>query len=246
VVLFNGFSIILGDLLMKFKVTYFLLIVCLFSVSSVVLSQDSSQKLNVTPNISDLSLDYIIQKVETRYAVSGFSANFFQVSTIKAMKITDTAYGRAFFKRPDKMRWEYEKPARQTIVTDGNTLWIYRPEDNQVMVGKAPSFFGDGKGFSFLSDIKLIQNKFRIMLEKKAANDCHVLKLLPRAKTFDVSVIYLSVSKKTFNVVKIVTYNSYGDETRIELSNIQFKQKLDDSMFSFTIPQGVEMLHLDE
>jgi len=212
----------------------------------VVLGQDSSQASDLKPSVSNLSKDDIIKKVETRYTLPGFSANFFQVSTIKAMKITDTAYGKAFFKRPDKMRWEYEKPDRQTIITDGNTLWIYRKEDNQVMIGKAPSFFGDGKGFSFLSDMKLIQNKFSIILEKKTGEDYHVLKLFPREKTFDVSVIYLSVSKKTFEVVKIVTYNSYGDETRIELSDIQFKQKLDDSMFSFKIPQGVEVLHLDE
>jgi outer membrane lipoprotein carrier protein len=231
---------------MKFKVTCFLLIIYLFSFSPVVLGQDSSQVLDLKPNVSNLSPDNIIKKVETRYTVPGFSANFFQVSTMKAMKITDTAYGKAFFKRPDKMRWEYEKPDRQTIITDGNTLWIYRPEDNQVMVGNAPSFFGDGKGFSFLSDMKLIQNKFSIILEKKAEDDYHVLKLLPREKIFDVSVIYLSVSIKTFEVVKIVTYNSYGDETRIELSDIQFKQKLDDSMFSFKMPQGVEVLHLDE
>ncbi len=231
---------------MKFKVTCFLLIVCLFSFSSVVLGQDSSQASDLKPSVSNLSKDDIIKKVETRYTLPGFSANFFQVSTIKAMKITDTAYGKAFFKRPDKMRWEYEKPDRQTIITDGNTLWIYRKEDNQVMIGKAPSFFGDGKGFSFLSDMKLIQNKFSIILEKKTGDDYHVLKLFPTEKTFDVSVIYLSVSKKTFEVVKIVTYNSYGDETRIELSDIQFKQKLDDSMFSFKIPQGVEVLHLDE
>lgn len=231
---------------MKFKVTCFLLIIYLFSFSPVVLGQDSSQVLDLKPNVSNLSPDNIIKKVETRYTVPGFSANFFQVSTMKAMKITDTAYGKAFFKRPDKMRWEYEKPDRQTIITDGNTLWIYRPEDNQVMVGNAPSFFGDGKGFSFLSDMKLIQNKFSIILEKKVEDDYHVLKLLPREKIFDVSVIYLSVSIKTFEVVKIVTYNSYGDETRIELSDIQFKQKLDDSMFSFKMPQGVEVLHLDE
>jgi len=212
----------------------------------VVLGQDSSQASDLKPSVSNLSKDDIIKKVETRYTLPGFSANFFQVSTIKAMKITDTAYGKAFFKRPDKMRWEYEKPDRQTIITDGNTLWIYRKEDNQVMIGKAPSFFGDGKGFSFLSDMKLIQNKFSIILEKKTGEDYHVLKLFPTEKTFDVSVIYLSVSKKTFEVVKIVTYNSYGDETRIELSDIQFKQKLDDSMFSFKIPQGVEVLHLDE
>ena len=71
-------------------------------------------------------------------------------------------------------------------------------------------------------------------------------KLLPKEKTFDVSVIYLSVSAMTFDVFRIVTRNSYGDETRIALSNIQFKLNLDDSMFSFQIPKGVEVLQLDE
>ena len=229
---------------MKFKAT---LILCIcFFFSQAVLGQDSSQRLNFTSNVSGLTLDDIIKKVESRYAVSGFSAFFLQASTIKAMEITDSASGKAFFKHPDKMRWEYETPDRQTIITNGNTLWIYRPEDNQVMVGKAPSFFEDGKGFSFLSDMESVKKKFYILLEKKAEDDTHVLKLLPIEKTFDVSVIYLFVSTKTFEVVKIVTYNSYEDETRIEFKDIRFKQKLDESLFNFNIPEGVEVLHLDE
>jgi outer membrane lipoprotein carrier protein len=162
------------------------------------------------------------------------------------MEITDTASGKAFFKRPGRMRWEYEMPDPQIIISDSKTLWIYRPDDNQVMIGSSPSFFGDGKGASFLSDMKLIRKKFSITLEKKADYGYHVLKLLPKEKTFDVSAIYLSVSAMTFDVFRIVTHNSYGDETRIALSNIQFKLNLDDSMFSFQIPKGVEVLQLDE
>ena len=229
---------------MKFKATL-IFFICFFFGQSV-LGQDSSQRLNFTRNVSGLSLDDIIKKVESRYAVSGFSAFFFQASTIKAMEITDSASGKAFFKRPDKMRWEYETPDRQIIITNGHTLWIYRPEDNQVMVGKAPSFFEDGKGFSFLSDMESVKKKFNILLEDKDEDDTHVLKLLPKEKTFDVSVIYLFVSTKTFEVVKMVTYNSYEDETRIEFKDIVFKQKLDESLFNFNIPQGIEVLHLDE
>ena len=83
-------------------------------------------------------------------------------------------------------------------------------------------------------------------LEKKAQDDYYELKLLPREKAFDVSVIYLSVSTKTFDVVRIVTVNSYGDETLIVFSDIQFRKKIDDSMFSFKLPEGVEVLNLDE
>jgi outer membrane lipoprotein carrier protein len=231
---------------MKSKITKFLFFTLVFLYAQPGICRDSSPALDSTSNVSNLWPDDIIKKVEARYAVAGFSADFFQTLTIKAMEITDTAFGKAFFKRPGKMRWEYEKPDRQTIITDGNTLWIYRPEDNQVLIGKAPSFFGDGKGFSFLSDMKLIQKKFSIILDKKTGDGYYVLKLLPKEKMFDVSVIYLSISTKTFDVVKIATHNPYGDETRIELSNIHLKQKLDDYIFSFKIPQGVDVLHLDE
>jgi outer membrane lipoprotein carrier protein len=231
---------------MKFKLTPFLFFTLVFFYAQAALCQNSSPILNSAAKGLNLTLDDIVKRIENRYAVSGFSADFFQSSTIKAMEITDTALGKAFFKRPGKMRWEYEKPDRQIIITDSKTLWIYRPDDNQVMVGNSPSFFGGGKGACFLSDIKLIRQNFSIILEKKSDYGYHVLKLLPKEKTFDVSVIYLSVSAMTFDVFRIVTYNSYGDETRIAMSNIQFEPNLDDSMFSFQIPQGVEILHLDE
>lgn len=231
---------------MKFKLTPFLFFTLVFFYAQAALCQNSSPILNSAAEGLNLRLDDIVKRIENRYAVSGFSADFFQASTIKAMEITDTASGKAFFKRPGKMRWEYEKPDRQIIITDSKTLWIYRPDDNQVMIGNSPSFFGGGKGACFLSDMKLIRQKFSIILEKKSDYGYHVLKLLPKEKTFDVSVIYLSVSAMTFDVFRIVTYNSYGDETRIAMSNIQFKPNLDDSMFSFQIPKGVEVLQLDE
>ncbi len=231
---------------MKFKLTVRLVFAFLFFCGSAELGRNVSAQPPSPVEDSRLSLADIIKKIEERYAVSGFLAHFSQTSTLKAMEITDTASGKAFFKRPGKMRWEYETPDRQTIITDNKTLWIFRPEDNQVMIGKAPSFFEGGKGFSFLSDMKLIQQKFSIDLEKKAQDDYYELKLLPREKAFDVSVIYLSVSTKTFDVVRIVTANSYGDETRIVFSDIQFIQKIDDSMFNFKLPQGIEVLNLDE
>jgi len=235
-----------GEKSMKFKLTLWLVFTFLFFCGSVVLCRDVSAQPTLPVEDSRLSLDDIIKKIEKRYVVPGFSAHFFQTSTIKAMQITDSASGKAFFKRPGKMRWEYETPDRQTIITDNETLWIFRPEDNQVMIGKAPSFFEGGKGFSFLSDMKLIKKKFSIDLEKKTEDGYYELKLLPREKAFDVSVIYLSISTKTFEVVRIITANSYGDETRIVFSDIQFIEKIDDSMFSFKLPQGIEVLNLDE
>jgi len=43
-----------------------------------------------------------------------------------------------------------------------------------------------------------------------------------------------------------LTYNSYGDETRIVFTHIQLKKELDDSLFSFKTTEGMEVLNLDE
>ena len=231
---------------MQFKKILCLVFMFLFFGGQVTLASDVSSKTPPVPDASRLSLDEVLKKVEKHYSVSGFTANFSQTSSIKAMEITDSASGRAFFKRSGKMRWEYETPDRQIIITDGKTLWVFRPEDNQVMIGKAPSFFEGGKGFSFLSDMKVIREKFSMTLEKETDDGFFVLKLLPREKALDIMEIHLWISRNTFDVVKILTYNSYGDETRIVFNNIQLKQDLDDSLFSFEISKGMEVLNLDE
>ena len=162
------------------------------------------------------------------------------------MDIVDFASGKIFVRYPGMMRWEYEKPEEQIIITDGHKLWIYRPTDNQVLAGSAPAFFSDGKGASFLSDIKLIRQKFKISLEDSKKDFFYELKLQPLEKKLDVVDIRLSVTKNTFTVIRIRTYNSYGDENRIEFVNHRFNVKLDESLFSFEIPPGADVVQLDE
>jgi outer membrane lipoprotein-sorting protein len=59
-------------------------------------------------------------------------------------------------------------------------------------------------------------------------------------------MIGLMISKQTFNVLQVTTLNLYGDETRIDLINSAFGVDLDDSLFSFKIPEGVDVLQIDE
>lgn len=230
------------------KLLMIYMIGCIFVLFNATgaLSQSASALVDSPQKNNALSLDEILDQIEKRYATSGFSTRFFQTLTLKAMDITETASGKAYFKRPGMMRWEYEEPDRQIIVTDGDVLWIYRPEDNQVMTGKSPAFFSGGKGASFLSDMNLIREKFDISLQEKDADRHLVLKLVPEEKTLDITAIYISVSPKTFEIVRITTHNSFGDDTTITLEDIQFTSALEDAMFRFQIPEGVEVLQLDE
>ena len=227
------------------KIIYFLSALILLNISAMQVQEDLSETgaLAAEPN---LTLEQILDRVEKHYTGKSFEAEFIQESTIKAMDIIDFASGKIFVRYPGMMRWEYEKPEKQIIISDGHKLWIYKPADNQVMTGSAPAFFSDGKGASLLSDIKLVRKKFKISLENSKEDFFYELKLQPLEKKLDVTDIRLSVTKNTFTVIRIITYNSYGDENRIEFANHKFDVKLDESLFSFKIPPGADVLQLDD
>jgi outer membrane lipoprotein carrier protein len=195
---------------------------------------------------ANTNLQTLVNGIEKHYDVSNLSADFSQTATVKAMDIRDFASGKVYIKPPNRIRWEYETPEQNIFISNGYELWIYKPEDNQVMTGSASDFFGHGnKGANFLSDIRLIRKNFTISEEKKL-NNKSVLKLVPRNRSADLSVVYITVLVRTFDIIKITTINSYGDETVIELSNVRFKQEIDDSLFNFKIPDNTEILQLNE
>jgi len=194
----------------------------------------------------ETGLETILSRLEKRYRSAGFTADFTQTSSLKAMQITDTASGKAMFKRPGMMRWEYEVPDRQQIITDGKKLWIYRPDEDQVTVGSFPAFFGDGKGASFLSDIGSMRTKFDLSMEGKDEAGNYVIRMEPKNPIPDITLIHISVSAETYDVVRIVTFNSYGDETRIALHNISHRESMADDPFHFEISEHTDIVQLNE
>ncbi|MCG6908514.1 MAG: outer membrane lipoprotein carrier protein LolA [Deltaproteobacteria bacterium] len=197
------------------------------------------------PGQPAMTVDQILDEVEKVYTAAGFSANFMQASTVKAMDITDTAAGKLWVKYPGKMRWVYERPEKQIIVSDGEHLWIYRPEDNQVLRGRADAFFGDGKGAGFLSDIRKARKDFDITLENIRFGDHYNLMMIPRQKTWDLARINLLVSRENYRITQVYTYNAYDDVTRIEFVDLNFDSNLAPSLFEFQIPDNVDILELE-
>lgn len=61
-------------------------------------------------------------------------ATFTQEVVSEQGKITQTAIGKFYLKRPGKFRWEYQSPNPQLIVGDGKKLWVYDKELEQVTV----------------------------------------------------------------------------------------------------------------
>ena len=191
-------------------------------------------------------VETIVRGLEARYATGGLTADFDQTSTLKAMDITDTAQGRLWIRRPGQMRWEYTAPERQVIISDGVQLWVYRPDDRQVMIGRAPSFFGDGKGASFLSDIRQLRRQFDIALTAGQTGSRYGLTLTPHDPQPDLMRIELEIDPKNFTIRTVTTFNAYGDQTRITLRDVVFLESLDDALFRFEIPEGVEIMQMEQ
>lgn len=191
------------------------------------------------------SADRVLQRLEERYSGKSFSVDFRQESTLEAMDITDEAFGRAWFKHPGKMRWEYLEPESHVIVSDGENLWIYRPEDRQVVVGNAADYFGDGKGASFLAEVELLKEIFEVSLDDCTGKRCR-LELVPLEKQEELAAVYLEINRDTMDIKQVESENIYGDVTRIFFENQEFEPETEDGFFKFSIPSGADVLKMGE
>ena len=190
----------------------------------------------------------ILHRVQKRYAPGDFRADFIQESHLQAMGMVDTAKGQLLFGSPGTMRWHYQAPEEYFIITDGATVWIYRPEDNQVIQGRAMDYFGGRKGSDFFSNPDELSKDFIVALAPKELQEenHHVLKLVPKREQPDLTELLLFVSRTTLDITQTVTNNAFGDKTTIRFLNYRFKQGHDVSLFLFKIPDGAEVLNLQE
>ena len=189
-------------------------------------------------------LDTILDGIEKTYTNSSFSARYEQKSWLKAIDIMEKASGRAYFSHPGKMRWEYLKPQQHQIITNGKELWVYRPEESQVIKGDARNFFRSGSGGSFLADISRVREDYIITLEQ-SSQDGDELLLVPRKSNPDITSIQLRVVKNTFEINRVITTNTYGDYTELLFKNINFG-KLDPALFDFQPPPGTDLMKMDQ
>lgn len=188
-------------------------------------------------------VEKIIAGLEQRYSGKSFVVDFSQSSTISALDITETATGQAWFSHPGKMKWRYLSPERHDIITNGRDLWIFRPEEDQVMVGDATGFFKEGAGGAFLSDVSLIRQHYDISIQEKGESWVD-LALVPKKKNPDIKSIEIRVDRTAFEVTQVTTANPYGDTTRFTFTNIQFNT-LPDDWFEFEIPEGIMPLNMN-
>ncbi len=193
-----------------------------------------------------LSVEELITRVQRNYdRITDIQARFAQEYTNKSLNRVKKAEGRVYFKKSGMMRWEYRKPVRQEIVSDGSTIWHYQPEDNQVIVGEISKTVRAKIPAAFLSGESDLRRHFRIQGlngESQREDSWYLLDLVPIEPQPDIQRLVLRVDPKRYLIVQTDIYDAFENMNRIRFSRIKLDRNLPDSLFTFTIPPGTQVL----
>jgi outer membrane lipoprotein carrier protein len=148
--------------------------------------------------------------------------------------------GTVSFRKPGRMRWEFETPEKQTIVSDGETLYSYDPDLNQVVETPLKQALKSSSATSFLLGIGNINRDFKAAFANPAAPN-GLVNLILDAKTGGYK-IEVGLDPKTYNLMTLTLTDQLGDVTKIDFSEIQDNVELADSLFEYKVPPGADIV----
>ncbi|GAK53053.1 outer membrane lipoprotein carrier protein [Candidatus Moduliflexus flocculans] len=189
-------------------------------------------------------LQTLINKVQAEYErTNDIYASFTQVSHLRSVSKPKESSGMVYFKKPGKMRWEYTNPEQQLLVSDGKTMWFYVADDEQVIVQPAEDAYGSKTPITFLSGMGKLQNDFYMnLLPESDPATAYKLELLPKQPQPELAKLVLTIDPKTYQIVHTAVYDPYGNITDVYLSNLEINISPPDDVFTFEIPEGVDVI----
>ncbi len=193
-------------------------------------------------------LDSVVVNIQKSYdAIKDFKAQFVQESVVKSWNAQQVqkAEGSVYFKKEGKMFWDYRDPTPQQIISDGKMIWFYEPEDEQVTVTEVTDGLQSQISADLLNGKAQLTRDFKvreITTEADVQTGIIVLELIPRTSQQNLSKIIMRLNKENFQIYQTEVYDLFENLTRITFSQIQIDTNLDDSLFTFTPPSGVEIL----
>ncbi len=220
------------------------LLLCLLNVSIASADQMSRSPLEVAQGLSDR-----LSKL------SSLSFNFTQQTMGQISGRTKQASGHAYFvKDVDKtrMRWNYQAPDRQVIISDGKELIMYFENLKQMIIAPADQLQQDVT-YSFFTGAKNIEDEFIVSeggeIQESSADlpMYDVIRLEPRSTESQVNDIRLWV-KDLKQIQRIEIVDNFETKTIINIGHIEENSLVNNGkptskdLFSFTPPPGTEII----
>ena len=165
-------------------------------------------------------------------------ANFEQKVFDRDRKLTSEASGTFAFQRPGRFRWVYSKPAEQLIVGDGERVWIYDRDLNQVTVRKLSRALGSTPA-ALLAGSSDIEKAFELS-DAGSRDGLEWLEARPREREAGFERIRMGFDANGVQAMELTDH--FGQTTVLRFSNVQRNAKIDPAEFRFQPPKGADVL----
>ncbi|GHC31388.1 outer membrane lipoprotein chaperone LolA [Aidingimonas halophila] len=152
------------------------------------------------------------------------------------------AQGRMWLSRPGLFRWEVDAPYQQEVVSDGDEVYLYDPDLEQVTVQSLDRRVTHTPALLLSGSTSDLTESYDVSHREQDGHD--VFTLTPR----DADTLFeeLSMAFDDDRLTMLDMTDSTGQRTAIEFSSIEVNADIDDSQFEFDIPDGADVIREDE
>jgi outer membrane lipoprotein carrier protein len=164
-------------------------------------------------------------------------ATFRQVVSGKPGGAPQESSGTFAFARPGKFRWAYEKPHAQILVGDGEKLWVYDPDLNQVIVRKLDRALGATPAALLAGDDALEKN-FELQ-DGGASRDVEFVDARPRAADSGFVSVRIGMQANLPRTMEL--RDTFGQVTQLTFGTFQ-RNAVDPALFRFVPPPGADVV----
>ena len=198
-----------------------------------------------TPANERLDLPTLLDRMQKRYdQAKDFHARFSQNYSRAVVGRTTLSTGTITFKKPGRMRWDYDKPERRMFLSNGQVLWLYEPTEKQAFkqdlkTSQLPA------ALAFLMGKGKITDEFDVAFAKDASHGRPVdfrLALSPKQPQSAYKSILFIVDPKEFLVRESVLVDSQGNTNHFIFDDLEVNTKIADSVFKWSPPAGVRVV----
>ncbi len=176
--------------------------------------------------------------LKSLFSYKTLKADFTQEILDQNRNVQQQMRGRLVIQRPGKFRWNYQSPYEQEIVADGNKVWLYDVDLEQVTVKPQDQALA-GSPASLLSTHSTLEDEFKIRSIQR--NDgVQWFELTPKAKESGFEQILLGLKKK--QLYRLEIRDGFGQQTDVQFDNVQTNTPVAVDTFAFSIPKGVDVL----
>ena len=165
-------------------------------------------------------------------------ASFTQTVTDRSGRVVQRSNGEFLLARPGKFRWSVEKPYRQLVVGDGERVWIYDEDLNQVVVRRSGEALGSTPA-ALLAGREGAEQQFR-WRELPAADGLDWLGATPLAAEATFSEIRLGFEGSRLAALELV--DAFGQKTVVRFGEMQRNPALAADTFHFAPPKGADVI----